>query len=94
MKICLHDDGHMTKITAMPIDDKNHSKIFLSDNVGPISMKLGMKQRRLLPIIFYINDDHGLTMTYFTSRSNFVTKAFLQEKVKKWIFQKLMQPVT
>ena len=25
----------------------------------------------------------GLTLTYFTARSNFVTLAFLQEKVKK-----------
>ena len=29
-----------------------------------------------------INDDPGLTLTYFTARSNLVTKAFLYEKVK------------
>ena len=28
------------------------------------------------------NDDPGLTWTYFTARSNLVTKAFLYEKVK------------
>ena len=29
-----------------------------------------------VPIIVYINDDPGLTLTYFTARSNLVTKAF------------------
>ena len=29
-----------------------------------------------------MNDDPGLTLTYFTARSNLVTKAFLYEKVK------------
>ena len=28
MKIYLHDAGHMTKMTAIPIYGKNHSKIF------------------------------------------------------------------
>ena len=28
------------------------------------------------------NDDPGVTLTYFTARSNFVTSAFLWEKVK------------
>ena len=27
MKICLHDDGHMTKMAAMPIYGKNPSKL-------------------------------------------------------------------
>ena len=30
----------------------------------------------------YINDNPGVTLTYFTARSNLVTKAFLWEKVK------------
>ena len=29
--------------------------------------------RELLPIIVYINDDPGVTMTYFTARSNLET---------------------
>ena len=36
-------------------------------------MKLGMWHRGLLPIIVDINDDPGVTLTYFTARSNFVT---------------------
>ena len=41
-----------------------------------------MWHRGLLPIIVCINDDPGVTLTYFTARSNLVTKAFLWEKVK------------
>ena len=40
MKICLHDDGHMTKMAALPIYGENPSKIFFSDD--QISTKLGM----------------------------------------------------
>ena len=29
-----------------------------------------------------LNDGLGLTLIYFTARSNFVTKAFVKEKVK------------
>ena len=42
MKICLHDDGHKTKVAAMPIYGKKTFKIFLSDTGGPISTRLGM----------------------------------------------------
>ena len=37
----------------------------------------------LQPIIVCSNDDHEVTLNYFTARSNFVRLAFLQEKVKK-----------
>ena len=36
----------------------------------------------LQPIIVCSNDDPGVTLTYFTARSNLVTWAFLLEKVK------------
>ena len=36
----------------------------------------------LLPIIVCSNDDPGVTLTYFTARSNLVTTAFLYKKVK------------
>ena len=42
MKMCLHDDGHMTKMAAMPTYGKNPSKIFFSGTGGPISTKFGM----------------------------------------------------
>ena len=36
----------------------------------------------LQPIIVCSNDDPGVTLTYFTARSDLVTYAFLKEKVK------------
>ena len=62
----------MAKMAAMPIYGKNPSKIF-SGTGRPISKKLGMQHRGLQPIIVCLNDDPGVTLTYFTARSNFVT---------------------
>ena len=76
-KVYINGPGHMTKMAAMPIYGKNPSKIFFSRTGGPIFTKLGMKHRGLLPIILYINDDPGVTLTYFTARSNLETYAFL-----------------
>ena len=45
-------------------------------------LKLGMYHRGLKLYKVYITDDPGLTLTYFTARSNLVTLAFLWEKVK------------
>ena len=73
MKICKHDPGHMTKMAAIPIYGKNPSKIFFSRTGRPISTKPGMTHRGLLPIIVCINDDPGVTLTYFTARSNLET---------------------
>ena len=42
-----------------------------------------MKHRGLQPIIVCPNDDPGVTLTYFTASSNFLTLALLLEKVKK-----------
>ena len=39
-------------------------------------LKLGMYNRGLKLYKVYINDDPGLTLTYFTARSNWVTCAF------------------
>ena len=39
-------------------------------------LKLGMKHRGLKLSKVYINDDPGLTLTYFTARSNWVTCMF------------------
>ena len=73
MKISKLDPGHMTKMAAMPIYGKNLSKIFFSRTGGPIFTKLGMKHWGLLAIIVYINDDPGVTLTYFMARSNLET---------------------
>ena len=85
----------MTKMAATPIYGKNPSKVFFSGTGRPISTKHGMKHRGLQPIIVSSNDDPGVTLTYFTARSNLVTYAFLKEKVKTVDFsKKLFQPVT
>ena len=73
MNIYLHDAGHMTKMAAMPVYGKNPSKIFFSRTGGSISTKLGMSHRGLQPIIVSSNDDPGVTLAYFTARSNLVT---------------------
>ena len=58
-----------------------HFKILFPGTGGPISTKLGMKHCRLGSIIFCSNDKPGLTLTYFTARSNFATYAFTRENV-------------
>ena len=45
-------------------------------------VKLGMDHRGLevyKVVFFFINDDHGLTLTCFTARSNFVEIAYCAE---------------
>ena len=59
---------HMTKMAAMPIYDKNPSKIF-SESGGPMSKKLGMKHQWLKYYNVYINHDPVVTLTYFMTRS-------------------------
>ena len=72
MKICCYDASHMTKMATMPIFGRNLSKIHFTVTGGPISTKLGMYHRGLLPIIVCSNDDPGVTLTYFTLRSKLV----------------------
>ena len=43
----INNPGHMTKMAAMSIYGKNHSKIFFYGTGGPISTKLGMSHCRL-----------------------------------------------
>ena len=68
-------------MAATLIYGKNPSKIS-SGTGGPISTKLGMQYWGLQPILVCSNDDTGMTLTYFTARSNLATYAFLLEKVK------------
>ena len=66
----------MTKMAATPfIYEKKTSEIF-SRTRSPIILKLGMEHQRLKFYKVYINDDPGLTMTYFRARSNWVTYTF------------------
>ena len=78
--MCLGHLGYMTKLTTMPIYGKNPSKIF-SGTKGPMTLDLGMYHWGLGPIKVCSNDDLGLTLTYFTARSNLVPYAFICEKL-------------
>ena len=56
-----------------------------------MTLKLVMQHRVLKYYQVCSIDDPGLTLTYFTARSNLVPYAFVWEKgKKKWIFQKLL----
>ena len=48
----------------------------------PRNLVVGMYHRGIQPIIVCSNNDRGLTLTYFTAMSNFVTWIFPYEKVK------------
>ena len=46
-------------------------------------LKLGMQHQRLELYKVYINDYPGLTLTYFTARSNWVTCTFEGENLQQ-----------
>ena len=60
---------------------KYFKKNFFLGTTRNILMKLCMKHQTPKPFIIYANYDPGLTMTYFTARSNFATKAFTRKNV-------------
>ena len=53
--VYINNSGHMTKMVAMSIYDKNPSKIFFSGTEGPISTKPGMQHCGLEYYNVYIN---------------------------------------
>ena len=72
-KVCINGLGHMTKMGAPPIYGKNPSKIFFSRTRRPMILKLGMQHRGIKLYKVCINCDPGLTLTYFTAKSNLET---------------------
>ena len=56
-------------------------------------LKLGMQHQVLEYYPVCSNDDSGLTLTYFTARSNLVPYAFVCEKGKTMDFQKLLSSI-
>ena len=76
-KVCSNGPGHMTKMAAMPIYGKNLKKIFFSGTKEPMTLKVGMQHLMLEYYQVCSNDDPGLTLTYFTARSNLVPYAFV-----------------
>ena len=61
-------------------------KIFFSGTKRPKTLKLGMHHRVLKYYQVCSNDEPGLTLTYFTARSNLVPYAFVWEKGKTMDF--------
>ena len=69
--ICLRHLGHMTKMAATPIYGKNTSLFFLQNWQAEFH-KTWYVASGLQPIIVCSNDNPGVTLSYFTSRSNLV----------------------
>ena len=57
-------------------------KIFFSRTKRPMTLNLDMQHQVLEYYQVYSNDDSGLTLTYFTTRSKLVSYAFVWEKGK------------
>ena len=74
-KVCSNGPGHMTKMAAMPIYGKNLKNLLQKKR--PMNLNLGMQHRVLESYQVCSNDDPGLTLTYFTARSNLVPYAFV-----------------
>ena len=71
----INGPGHMTKMAAMPIYGKNLKNLLLQ-NQKSYDLETWHIASGTQALV-YINGDPGLTLTYFTARSNLVTWAFL-----------------
>ena len=74
----------MTNMAAMPIYGEKPEKKIGTKRL--MILKLGMQHRVLEYYQVYSNDDPGLTLTYFSPRSNLVPYAFVWEKGKTMFF--------
>ena len=72
----------MTKMAVMPRYGKKQKNLLLRNQKLYMTLKLGTQHRVLECSQIYSNDDPGLTLTYFTTRSNLVPYAFVWEKGK------------
>ena len=86
MKVCSNGPGHMTNMAAMPIYEKKKNKKKKKKKKNnnkknkkkkTHTLKIGMQHRVLEYYQVYSNDDPGLTLTYFTARSDLVPDAFV-----------------
>ena len=69
----------MTKMASMPIYGKNNLKMFFFRTISQMTLKPGT----LEPYKVYINDDPGLTLVYFITRSTLFALAFTWETPEK-----------
>ena len=70
------------KMAAMPIYGKNLKTIFFFGTKWLMTLNLDMHHLVLEYYQVCSNDEPGLTLTYFTARSNSVPYAFVWEKGK------------
>ena len=71
-KVYINGLGHMTKMAAMPIMVKTFKNLLLQ-NRKSYDLETWHVASGTQAYKVYINDDPGLTLTYFTARSNLVT---------------------
>ena len=79
-KVCSNGPGHMTKMAAMPIYGKNFKNLLRNKKTD--DLEIWMQHRVLEYYQVCSNNDPGLTLTYFTAKSNLVPYAFVWEKGK------------
>ena len=89
-KVYSNRPGHMTKIASMPIYGINLKKILFSGTKRPMTLKIGMRHRVFKYYQICSNDDPGLTLAYFTARSNLVPYAFVWGKGKTMDFSEII----
>ena len=84
-KILVNGHGNMTKMTAMPIYGKTLKNLLLwNQKADDLESWFAASGARV--VVFLFNDDPGLTLTYFTARSNLVPFAFVWERGKTMDF--------
>ena len=84
-KVCSTGPGYMTKMDAIPIYGKNLKNLLLrNQKTDDLETWYAVSSVRVLLCLF--KKDLGLTMTYFTSRSNLVPYIFVWEKGKTMDF--------
>ena len=93
MKIHLYNAGLTTKMAAMPIYGKNTLKIFFPGTTGSNLIKLCIKYQRPKPFVICANYDPGLTLTYFTARSNLQLRLYMGNMTLMDLWN-LLHPVT
>ena len=76
--------GHMTNMATMPIYDKNLKKSSSGTKTDDLESWYVASVLEYYQVCS--NDDPGLTLTYFTARSNLAPYAFVWEKVKAMDF--------
>ena len=73
-KVFINGPGHMTKMAAMPIYGKNLKNLLQNQKSYDLeTWHVASGTQALQSLYKIINDDPGLTLTYFSARSNLVT---------------------